>query len=647
MTKELFIQFSGKILDSLGIQMYQSPTAAIAELISNAWDADCEEVKVILPDHLVTEAAIIISDNGNGMSFIECQNRYLKVGANRRDDDGDDKSHLKKRPVLGRKGIGKFAGFGIADIIEIDTISRDSGERTVFEMNLSTLKGADYITTEKKSIKVISYEPDGTYTGDKDFGTKVTLKMLKMKRTPSASAMRSSMLRRFLIHHNATDFKIFINDVPLPINDDELMSEFSFPSDYKPEEIPEGVVVTNDGWGIEALGDGSGIKWKFTFTKVPIDHEELRGVSIFCRGKVAQESFIFNLAGGLNGQHGLEYLSGQVQADFIDAGENDAITTERQRINWEIPETSNLLEWGQDRIKKLLAIWKARRGEGRVQKYFEKTSIFSERLDALKRHERNVIEGAIKKLATVPTLSQDRFEDLTNSLLTSWEGGRLKDLITDLSHMESMDEASLLDTLIDAKTLTALQMAEAINTKISIIKGLQLRVKTEELENAVRDYIAKNPWLISQQWETYRVEFGVKNLIKEVTDEVGITKDQEWKGRIDLVLSSGRHLLILEFMRPGLTINKDHIDRYEGYIDALRGRLKANTGSDFDMVTGLLVADKIHTKDTVQTKIGRMAKEDMKVIDWTTLLVDAGKQLGDFQEMLHERAPDEPRLKRK
>ena len=37
---KLFLRFHGRIIDSLGIQMYQSPVAAVAELIANAWDAD-------------------------------------------------------------------------------------------------------------------------------------------------------------------------------------------------------------------------------------------------------------------------------------------------------------------------------------------------------------------------------------------------------------------------------------------------------------------------------------------------------------------------------------------------------------------------------------------------------------------------------
>ena len=60
--KKLHLKFHGRIIDHLGIQMYQSPTAAIAELVANAWDADAEEVSITLPDQLDKAAMIVIKE---------------------------------------------------------------------------------------------------------------------------------------------------------------------------------------------------------------------------------------------------------------------------------------------------------------------------------------------------------------------------------------------------------------------------------------------------------------------------------------------------------------------------------------------------------------------------------------------------------
>lgn len=75
MDNKLFLNFHGRIIDHLGIQMYQSPTAAIAEMVSNAWDADATEVDITLPT--TENRTIVIKDNGVGMTFEECQKNSL------------------------------------------------------------------------------------------------------------------------------------------------------------------------------------------------------------------------------------------------------------------------------------------------------------------------------------------------------------------------------------------------------------------------------------------------------------------------------------------------------------------------------------------------------------------------------------------
>jgi hypothetical protein len=108
LNKELHLNISGKIIDHLGIQMYQSPVAAVAETVANAWDADASEVKIALPDRIDDNAVIVINDNGNGMTFEECQNRFLTAGYNKRGSDPRASSD-GGRPLLGRKGIDLLA----------------------------------------------------------------------------------------------------------------------------------------------------------------------------------------------------------------------------------------------------------------------------------------------------------------------------------------------------------------------------------------------------------------------------------------------------------------------------------------------------------------------------------------------------------
>ena len=640
--EKLYLQFHGRIIDSLGIQMYQSPVAAIAELIANAWDADSTLVGVALPGTMSDSAEIVVRDNGRGMTFVECQSLYLKIGRNRRVDDGTDESP-GGRAILGRKGIGKFAGFGIAELLEVDTTSAETGERTVFQLDLAALRGDEYVEAATKEVPIVRREQND-YARAKNAGTTVTLKRLTVRRAPNQSQFRASMARRFLLNQTADEFAISINGQSLPDDNALIGVEFDFPKDYKDNERPAELRMEGNV-GYETIGpEEDVIQWRVRFTRDTIGTDELRGVSVFCGIKVAQTPFFFNLAGGLSGQHGQQYLSGQVRADYLDRLGADIITTERQRINWEMPECKALEEWGQERVQSLLRIWKERRAEEKIRRIDDKIAPFSARLGKLNSSEKRTVVGALKKLARIEALSDDQFNDMSNGILTAWEGGRLRELIENVSNVDDMDESVLLSLLAEAQVLNALHVAEAVRAKVDIIEGLRRRIQERDLENAVRDYIAENPWLLSPEWETFRKEKSVRKLVEETAQGAGLDNDEAWTGRVDLVMSSGRQLLVVEFMRAGLTVDRDHVNRFQEYIDMLRSKLRANTALGFQMVSGLLVSDKLDRGRGLDETLTRIAEYDMKALEWEGLLGRAAAQWRECLEILVSRAPDDDRL---
>ena len=646
--ENLYLEFHGRIIDSIGIQMYQSPVAAISELIANAWDADATAVWVALPESLSGNPVIVVADDGVGMTFRECQTLYLSVGRNRRSRRGGEKSP-GGRPVLGRKGIGKFAGFGIAGVLEIATVSAETGERTVFKLDLERLRGNeddDYVSTEAKQVEVLKKAgPDEVRKVER--GTIVTLRNLTLGRTPNREAFAKSLARRFLIAQTAEQFSVNVNGRPLPDDDALAKVQFDFPRDYRKDELPAELRIEGDE-GFERVGDNE-IRWRIRFTEKMIDTEELRGVSVFCGIKIAQTPFFFNISSGMLGQHGLQHMTGRVQADYLDQLGVDVIATERQRMNWEHDQARSLLDWGQSRVKSLLKIWKERRAEDKIRLIEEKLASFSDRLDRLKSTERRTVRTALTRLASIEALSNEQFEDLSASMLTAWEDGRLRELIKDVSNVEEMDESGLLKLLAEAQILNALHVAEAVKAKIEIINGLSERIKARELENAVRDYIAENPWLISPQWETFRKETKIDHLLSKAADEAELDKHDEWRGRVDLVLSSGRQLLVVEFMRPGLTVDWDHIARYQRYMYVLRSKVKQNSRqiddeSGYNTISGLLVADNLGRPEGLNDIIQDLAQNDIGALEWRGLLSRASAQWTEFLRVLVDRAPNDDRL---
>jgi Histidine kinase-, DNA gyrase B-, and HSP90-like ATPase len=641
--KRLHLSFHGRIIDSLGIQMYQSPVAAIAELIANAWDADATEVSIALPRELDERAEIVVRDNGIGMAFEECQDHYLNVGRDRRVDDGASRTP-GGRPCLGRKGIGKFAGFGIADIIQVDTVSQQTGEHTVFRLDLNSLRSAKFVDPEGREVEVVTATgPDNA--ARIQHGTAIALRSLKLLQRRSAEALATQMARRFLLAQQSSNFKITIDGIELPEAIEPFEVQFEFPRDYRDNERPDGLTI-HDGWGRETIADGKVIEWQVRFAKETIKEEDFRGVAVYCGIKVAQTPFFFNLTGGLGGQHGEQYLAGRVRANYLDELATDLITTERQRINWEDPNAALLLEWGRNRVSKLLAIWKGRRAEPRITALDEKLSSFGARLARLGASEARIVKGALGRLAAIETLTDEQFSNLANGLLTAWEGGKLKGIIDDIGRVEHMEAGVLLSLLAEEQVLSALHVAEIVRAKVGIINGLRKRILARELENDIRDYIAENPWLINPDWETFRIETSLRTFIRESLIVAGIDdNDDAWKGRMDLVLRSYDHIVVLEFMRPGKTADRDHFNRFMHYIQVLRARIEANTHLKIRRVSGIMIADHLEKKaDTLQL-LELLRQTDMTCEEWAALLASAESRWREFMGILVDRAPEDERLK--
>lgn len=225
--KELKLIIQPKVIDHLGIKMYQKPVDVISEFVANSWDADSETVEIIIQHNVIT-----IVDHGIGMTFSQCQDFFLTVGRDRRKETGKECSEEKKRPILGRKGIGKFAGFGVAKTIEIRTISKADGELTSFDMNIVEILDYDAKNKSEKPIKVLDNKPP-TAERVKDHGTTVVLKGINTS-SINLDIFKEELSRRFLLTQTVDDFVITVNGNLLPDNFSKDL-EFVFPRDLSPE----------------------------------------------------------------------------------------------------------------------------------------------------------------------------------------------------------------------------------------------------------------------------------------------------------------------------------------------------------------------------------------------------------------------------
>lgn len=394
---------------------------------------------------------------------------------------------------------------------------------------------------------------------------------------------------------------------------------------------------------METLADDNKIRWRVFFFKSPIAEEELRGVSVFANVKLAQRPFFFGLTGGIGGQTGKEYLSGQVKADYLDEAADDLIATERQRINWQHKDAICLQDWGQKRIKLLLRIWKEKRGEARRLQIESKVAGFSTRLEKLPSHERRTVRTALNRLGMIESMSDEQFTQVGSAMLTAWEQGRLHNLIDDIALQSDIDATRFLELLIEADVLTALNIAEVVRTKIETIHALQSLVEKRALEGDLRDYIAERPYLLHPKWETFRKEKRVEGLLIAAAKSAKLDS-KVYKGRLDLALSGNGELLVIEFMRPGLTLDLDHAGRIQNYIEILREDVSTNSALEIDRVSGLIVADKLSKAKGMKGRLQNLKMMGILAFDWKTLLLSAEANLRDFLRAIADRAPNDSRI---
>lgn len=113
---KLVMRFEAHTIEHLGVKMYSHTPPAIAELIANSYDACAKEVNIRL--YSGDPFRIEVEDNGDGMTFNEVNNHFLRIGRNRRKEQ--QPNSCGRKPT-GKKGLGKLALFGLGNKITIIT----------------------------------------------------------------------------------------------------------------------------------------------------------------------------------------------------------------------------------------------------------------------------------------------------------------------------------------------------------------------------------------------------------------------------------------------------------------------------------------------------------------------------------------------
>lgn len=383
---KLVMRFEPHTIEHLGVKMYSHTPPAIAELIANSYDACAKVVNIRL--YSGEQFKIEVEDNGDGMTFDEVNDYFLRIGRNRRKEK--QPNSCGRKPT-GKKGLGKLALFGLGNKITIITKKENSQVKFTLDYNqILEWEGTDYTPT---------YET--TDIGD-ETGTIIILEELKRKTNYPIEEYANSISKLF--NFKDKDFKVFIS-----LNDGEsieIHNKLKYENITPQFEWDFGEIknIANSDYENKVIG-------KLITTEKPLK-PGLRGITLFANGRMVNSAEFF---GRSESSHFYSYLTGWLDVDFIDDYPDDYISTDRQSLNWENEVTNKLKAYLSETLKALEQLWRKKRKELKEEKLKAETNIdIPTWLSNVPLEVRNELEPIINAL--------DDSQLTTNQLTTTLKG---------------------------------------------------------------------------------------------------------------------------------------------------------------------------------------------------------------------------------
>ncbi len=517
-------------LASLLGETYRSTEHAVKELVDNSWDADATTISITLPDPMTSDS-IVIKDNGSGMTEQEVRNEYLVVANDRRSRKGDRTKKLK-RLVKGRKGIGKFAGLMIANVMEIETTAR--GKMTRIVISKEDLLNAARDLERIDLPLTITDAPDGLA------GTKVTLSSLSDRfEFPLPERLKPLLMTEY---GREEDVRISVNGVPLGL--DDLPGE-KFQAD-------------------EDVADAGTVRLNF---KVSDGGKSLKqaGIAIRVGGKIVGKPGFFGLEDDpeipskllkkVYGEVEADGLADSVTADWGDIVENSKAFHALKPV-----VQAHLKNAVEEVFKREVSLQRAR-----IQRQINL------RLAEMPEHRRRFAQAALEKvMKRFYGESEDKVETVASVILDAFEKDEYWLVLKQIDESKGGDVETFASALEVFGLLDMALMANQAKSRLKVLDHLDDLVRNSAtLEKNVHNVIERNLWVLGHDHSLISSNKTLARTIEEYTAEK-FCGDRASK-RPDLFLAQnlrGGYLLV-EFKRPSKPIDREDQKQAQEYRDDL------------------------------------------------------------------------------
>lgn len=623
------MRISRLTVDKLGIKLYDRVAVVLAELVSNSYDGDAETVTIEAPmgQYLANKTAgkviskdvcIKVTDQGMGMTPDELQDHYLIVGRDRRDQSKGGlggTSPKYKRKVMGRKGIGKLAPFGVCRKIEIISSGGDIVSRSGKNGHETGYHTAHIIMDREEIVSDtdVDYEPELGSMDDTlqpDHGTTIILSDFIYRKVPDVETLSKQMAQRFGVssanwqillkntvgEHDPADEPVKVGTLSIAVMENSRL-EFEGPKDAV------GTVQESDGGYVARAPDNteySDIKAGFhhegsfypvtgwvAYSKESYRDDLMAGIRIYCRGKIASQTPIFNLKAGFTGEHSIRsYLVGELNAEWLD-DEDDLIHTDRRDILWSHELGQAFEEWGQ-RVVKIVGNITRDPMRQRTWDIFQKTGNLSAKIeDAFPIKNQEEIRGNAFKIARQLGKSirpeeaetPEIVESLINLSLMLAPHITLDEMLLKASDEAETPMQAIGNIMQTARIAELASFGRIVEKRIDVIERLRgLKDAEQTDESALQDLIEGAPWLIDSRWAPITANQSLATLREELPKyfkkkgleiSLGHFEQGQKRKRPDFVLSGhDRKLQIVEIKRPNKKFDDEDMKRMLNYYHA-------------------------------------------------------------------------------
>ncbi|WP_294040017.1 ATP-binding protein [Sphingomonas sp.] len=632
------------ILKSLGINLYTSIGKVIVEFIANAYDADATRVEITIPSDRIAEertkakaiadaaiaaaeaaasgqgtlmsaevsqpaghkalnlealfetlpadVQVVIEDDGHGMTWEEVRDRFLPLNRQRRADAKGHEVLLTSpggRYVMGRKGVGKLAGFGAALTVEIWTKRRGETSATIITLVDEDLNHAGSIHDVRVPVR---YE-DGLDADSQ--GTRVTLSRLKADATRDTMDKIRKVVTKSFHAIRPEDFSIEINGEQLRFELPDY--EFVFPTDLTRDSIAAGARQE-----ASVVVPGAGVlRYRYYVGFLQRSHAggEERGATIYCNNRLAAGPALFGLPPGMHSFHSVDYMDCIIEADDLDRTDIDFVNTARNGIKEGNEVVSALLEGVVRAMRGAIAAHARFKKQETDRKLLEDRTarVIAATIETLPPKTRKAGKKLLQTLASRFEVGTPEFEELAPTIVNSINATEV--LVALASH--GTDAATIAQIMGQLRQLSEIEKQDSLKLYRARRGGIEkLEILYEkgkdnwnkrQFEKELHRLLKENPWLIRPEFSTYissdqSINTTVTRLARELSvDQFApiVNGDEPAADRPDLVflmsdpMEEGPYTVkIVELKSPALALNIDHWRQLENYIADVRAWCEAN-----------------------------------------------------------------------